>query len=190
MFPQRKQNIDADDFVAKLTSQMQKAHDTARTTLKTSLKRMKRNYDLRILERQYEEGDVVYLLDSATLKGKCKKLCSPWKGPAVIVKKLSVSLFRVKLRNAIFVVNHDRLKPCHDRNMPAWIQQWQQKPVDADSSTDEDKALYCLCRKPWQGRFMIQCDYCDEWYHGSCVNITASDALDIDKYKCTTCKGR
>lgn len=191
MFPHMKDNsANADDFVAKLTGQMQQAHDTARTTLKTSLNRMKRNYDLRILERQYEEGDVVYLLDSATLKGKCKKLCSPWKGPAVIIKKLSVSLFRVKLRNAIFVVNHDRLKPCHDRTLPAWVKQWQDNPVVEDPSKGEDKTPYCFCRKPWQGRFMIQCDYCDEWYHGSCVNITATDALDINKYKCETCKAR
>lgn len=34
---------------------------------------------------------------------------------------------------------------------------------------------------------MIQCDYCDEWYHGSCVNITVTDALDIAKYKCGSC---
>ncbi|KAH3807107.1 hypothetical protein DPMN_135440 [Dreissena polymorpha] len=38
-----------------------------------------------------------------------------------------------------------------------------------------------------QGRFMIQCDHCDEWYHGSCVNITATDALDIQKYHCPNC---
>ena len=38
---------------------------------------MKRNYDLRLLERNYEVGDAVYMLDTATLKGKCKKLCPP-----------------------------------------------------------------------------------------------------------------
>ena len=31
---------------------------------------------------------------------------------------------------------------------------------------------------------MIQCETCKEWYHGSCVNITPTDALDIDEYKC------
>lgn len=35
---------------------------------------------------------------------------------------------------------------------------------------------------------MIQCDDCDEWYHGSCVDITASEALDIGKYRCKRCK--
>ena len=45
-----------------------------------------------------------------------------------------------------------------------------------------------VCRKPYSGRFKIQCDFCDEQYHGSCVNITVTDALVIDKYKRKACK--
>ena len=191
MFPHpATKTTDVNEYIAKLTSSIQKAHDTARKTLKTSLHRMKRDYDLRILERSYEEGDLVYLLDTASYKGKCRKLSPPWKGPAVITKKVSASLFRVKLKNAIFFVNHDRLKPCRDRKVPAWIMKWKSSPdvgVLPDEGADE---AYCLCRTPWQGRFMIQCDYCDNWYHGSCVNITATDALEIDRYKCCLCMNK
>ncbi len=178
-----------DDYVAKLTNDIQKAHSQARETLKTSFRRMKRNYDLRLLERPYEEGDVVYILDTAVVKGKSRKLSQPWKGPAVIVSKLSSSLYRVKLKNAVFVTNHDRLKPCRDREIPLWIRTWHDNPSVASNPLDQlDQDVYCFCRQPWQGRFMIQCDYCDEWYHGSCVNVTAAEALDIQKYKCNTCK--
>ena len=31
--------------------------------------------------------------------------------------------------------------------------------------------LYCLCRSPDDGRFMIGCDYCEGWYHPQCVNL-------------------
>ena len=41
-----------------------------------------------------------------------------------------------------------------------------------------------------EARFMIQCDFCEEWYHRSCVNLTATHALAIDRYKCSGCKGR
>ena len=41
------------DYVEKLEHEMAKAHEVARNKLKTSLKRMKRNYDLRILTRTY-----------------------------------------------------------------------------------------------------------------------------------------
>jgi hypothetical protein len=151
---------------------------------------MKRNYDLRLMERSYQVGDVVYLLDTAVLKGKCKKLCPPWKGPAVIVSQLSAFLFRVKLRNAVFVVNHDRLKFCRDREIPQWIKHWREHPDDRVSTAQGDDRVYCFCRKPWQGRFMIQCNLCSEWFHGACVDITPTDSIDIDVYKCGDCKRR
>ena len=175
------------EYIQGLVSTMERAHETARQSMKTASNRMKRNYDLRILERNYEVGDTVYLLDTATVKGKCKKLSPPWKGPAVIVSKLSSYHFRVKLRNAVFVVNHDRIKPCGDRDLPHWIKAFNKCSSDEGKQVTGDDRIYCFCRQPWQGRFMIQCDHCQEWYHGSCVDITQTDAYDIDKYKCRDC---
>ena len=189
MFPNARENRadEYGEYVSKLLSNLQRAHNVARSLLKTSLKRMKRNYDLKGLLRPYSEGDVVYLLDTAVTKGKSRKLCSPWKGPAVIVKKLSAYLYRVKLRKAIFVTNHDRMMPCRDRNLPAWITKFKESPdhtEDFPQAENSDEEVYCTCRSPWGGRFMIQCDYCDE----SCVNVSVTDALNIDKYKCRACK--
>jgi hypothetical protein len=31
--------------------------------------------------------------------------------------------------------------------------------------------LYCVCRKPYTGEFMIKCEECKEWYHGKCVKV-------------------
>ena len=59
MFPQAQPSTkddNTDGYVAQLTRNIQKSHETARSTLKTSLRRMKRDYDLRILQRSYEEG--------------------------------------------------------------------------------------------------------------------------------------
>ena len=137
----------------------------------------------------YEVGDVVHILDEASVKGQCKKWCPPWRGPGIIIKKFSSYLFRVKLRNAIMVLNHDMIKRCRDRSLPAWLRQQKEKPVVDDEVLASGKE-YCLCKKPWGGRFMIQCDYCDEWYHGSCINITPSEALDINKYQCGDCQRR
>ena len=189
MFPHtQKEYDDVDEFVADLVQRTQQAHEIARTTLKTSTKRMKRNYDLRVSERSYKVGDAIYLLDTAVLKGKCKKLSPPWKGPGVIVTKVSSYIYRIKFRNSLFVVNHDRLKPCHDRVLPQWIIRWKEDPKDSPAGSDDK--LYCVCRKKYEGRFMIMCDYCNEWYHGSCVNITVSDSESIGKYKCKDCLRR
>ena len=94
---------DIDQFVAKLTCNIQTAHNAARTQLKTTLKRMKRDYDLRgVVKRNYQAKDIVYLLDTAVLKGNCRKLSSTWKGPAIVIERLSAALFRVQLRKSRF----------------------------------------------------------------------------------------
>ena len=177
---------DSDLYVKDLVKNMKKAHDTARATLKTSQRIMKAKYDLRVLKRLYQEGDVVYLLDTASVKGKCKKLSPPWKGPALITKRITSALFRIKLKNAMFVVNHDRIKPCRARALPNWIVNFKLHSDDTDQDM-EDSKIYCSCRTAWNNQFMIQCDFCQEWYHGKCVNITPTDALNIDKYKCSAC---
>jgi len=35
---------------------------------------------------------------------------------------------------------------------------------------------------------MIACDSCDEWYHGSCINLTEDQAADIKSYICQNCR--
>ncbi|KAH3850495.1 hypothetical protein DPMN_092907 [Dreissena polymorpha] len=158
MFPHVSCRYDnQEEYVSKLIEDIQQAHVTARKTLKSSTKRMKRNYGLRVLLRPYAEGDVVYILDTAVLKGKCKKLCPPWKGPAIIIQKFSAYLYHVRLRNSVFVVNHDQMMPCRERRLPNWVKEngLTSSPADASTATAE---IYCIFRKPWDGKCMIQCD--------------------------------
>ena len=60
----------------------------------------------------------MYELDTATVKGKCCKRSPSWKGPGIIVKKLTPHLYQVKTKSAVIVANHDRLKKCVDRDIP------------------------------------------------------------------------
>ena len=188
MFPSNQLRNDEpnNSYVADLVEEIKRAHNTARETLKMTQKRMKKNYDIRVLERQYAKNDLVYLLDTAATKGKCRKLSPPWRGPGIILDCLTPYLYRVQLSNKIVVVNHDKLKMCRDRVVPTWIKTYkEQTTVD----TQDDNGVYCLCKKPWSGQFMIQCDYCQEWYHGSCIDLTPSEALSIDKFRCQDCGG-
>ena len=64
---------------------------------------------------------------------------------------------------------------------------------DDDEEMDEgdidDDDVYCLCRKPDTGTFMIGCDgTCDDWFHGKCVGIEERDKNLIDKYICPNCQ--
>ncbi|XP_064480998.1 uncharacterized protein LOC135394261 isoform X2 [Ornithodoros turicata] len=46
-------------------------------------------------------------------------------------------------------------------------------PDDTDwSSEDDPERLWCICRQPHNDKFMIQCDRCEDWFHGHCVGVT------------------
>ncbi|KAF2172068.1 hypothetical protein M409DRAFT_17310 [Zasmidium cellare ATCC 36951] len=60
---------------------------------------------------------------------------------------------------------------------------------DEDMEDISDSDVYCICRKPDNGTFMIGCDgTCDDWYHGKCVGIQERDKNLIDKYICPSCE--
>ncbi|XP_036596592.1 histone lysine demethylase PHF8-like [Trichosurus vulpecula] len=49
--------------------------------------------------------------------------------------------------------------------------------------------VYCLCQLPYDiTRFMIECDLCEQWFHGSCVGVEEDKAEDIDLYHCPNCE--
>ncbi|XP_039626898.1 lysine-specific demethylase phf2 isoform X1 [Polypterus senegalus] len=49
--------------------------------------------------------------------------------------------------------------------------------------------VYCICRLPYDvTRFMIECDACKDWFHGSCVGVEEEEAPDIDIYHCPNCE--
>ena len=52
-------------------------------------------------------------------------------------------------------------------------------------------AVYCVCRKP-RRRGMIGCDYCEEWFHPDCLQLSMDDAMALTdtKWKCPVCEGK
>ncbi|KAK7493948.1 hypothetical protein BaRGS_00014830 [Batillaria attramentaria] len=53
----------------------------------------------------------------------------------------------------------------------------------------EAEPVYCLCRKPYdETQFMIECDVCNDWFHGSCVGVQEHQAADIEIYHCPRCE--
>lgn len=64
---------------------------------------------------------------------------------------------------------------------------------DSWHSEDDPEKLWCICRKPYEKRFMICCDNCVEWFHGSCVNVTRQQGKNIEASKsrwiCPKCRG-
>jgi hypothetical protein len=46
--------------------------------------------------------------------------------------------------------------------------------------------MFCLCRGPDNGEFMIQCNVCKEWYHCLCVSVTREPLSRSFVYSCTS----
>ena len=78
---------DVEDYVTRFTGSIQKAHDFVRNTLKTSLRRMKRD-----TRKTYDEGGLMCLLCAAGVIRQMYKTTPLWKRPAVITRRISVSL--------------------------------------------------------------------------------------------------
>ncbi|CAG8701251.1 6435_t:CDS:2, partial [Cetraspora pellucida] len=57
--------------------------------------------------------------------------------------------------------------------------------IDEPERTGEQ--LYCVCRSSDGQSFMIECDNCDEWFHGACVKISSEESLMVDKFYCPNC---
>lgn len=59
-----------------------------------------------------------------------------------------------------------------------------------DDNEEGGQELYCICRKPDIGVWMIACDVCDGWFHGTCVGLTEEDSKRFVKYACPTCESK
>ena len=57
---------------------------------------------------------------------------------------------------------------------------------EGEGAEDSDDAVWCICRKS-AGGFMIECEACNEWYHGKCIGIDAELGARIDHFTCHRC---
>lgn len=56
-----------------------------------------------------------------------------------------------------------------------------------DGST-KDVQLYCLCRqKNDENEMMVQCDFCDGWFHPRCVDMDEDEAGHLSSWNCPGC---
>ncbi|XP_033114948.1 uncharacterized protein LOC117115315 [Anneissia japonica] len=104
---------DEPDLATRVRSQLQKAGARARDVLKISARRQKKGYDKLSEEPNLVPGKFVWTYDQTKRKGMSPKLECRWKGPYLIIDKLTEVTFRIQLspRGARRVVHCDQLKP-------------------------------------------------------------------------------
>jgi transposase InsO family protein len=186
--PDRIGEGDPEEYVDQLGKSIRSAHEIARQNLKSNVEKMKKYYDVKLHMRQFEAGDAVYVLNVATAKGQSRKFAPPWKGPAMVEKRISPYLYKVRMQRGSVTTNHDRMKLCRLTALPAWLKKAQRelRSIEPPSESSAEE-LFCVCNGPDLGQFMLQCDGCDDWFHGECVNMTEEDAQGEETFFCPRC---
>ena len=89
-FPRPEEPENIHEYVHDLRDKMEECYHIVRKNLKSAAERQKQDYDSRMVEYRYKKGDVVYKRE-----GFGKKLDTKYKGPYIIIKCLSPSVYEI-----------------------------------------------------------------------------------------------
>lgn len=129
------------EYIVKLEKILKMAHEVARENILSSTIYNKRDYDQRMLQSVYNDGDIVYVLDPSNKPGVSAKLQPIFRGPYLIIKKYSPILYLVQDKKRKLVVHHDRLRLGNDRGIPLWMRKMRHEFFSTDESfsiSDDD----------------------------------------------------
>jgi hypothetical protein len=103
------------EYVTDLQKNLETAYAYVRNKMGNQLLQQKIRYDARTQGQSFEPGDLVWLHNPATPRGKCRKLHRPWTGPFSVVSRLSDTVYCLqdtRRHGRRPKVHFNRLKPC------------------------------------------------------------------------------
>ena len=123
--PTEEQQRTSEDYIASLEEQLATVHDVARKSLKAKNPPSETSLWFQAKKHSLKAGELVWVHDPVRKIGVCTKLTSPWKGPAIVVKRIDDVNYKIKRGKAKagLVYHIDHLVPYKGRNMPFWIEQ-------------------------------------------------------------------
>ncbi|XP_039262185.2 death-inducer obliterator 1-like [Styela clava] len=88
-------------------------------------------------------------------------------------------------------VHHEKQQKVEEEVDDQIKEEEEKSDSDSDDEYNDPNRLWCICKKPHNGRFMISCDVCEEWFHGDCVGVTVQRGKQMEKkgeeYVCPSC---
>ena len=117
------------DYVDKLRSRMQHAHEIARNHLASAAKRRKGIYDTKVALNRYETGDMDWCCAEARKVRVMPKLEPAYDGPYLIKRKISEINFLLQLDKTgkEKLVHHNKLKPYVEDTPLSWLKKAKKK---------------------------------------------------------------
>ena len=66
------------------------------------------------------------------------------------------------------------------------------RPPRRPKNFEISRQSFCICKNEasWNDTIMINCDYCGEWYHPTCISIDSEEIEKIDEFCCFLCYER
>ena len=125
-------------YLKFLVGVLEKVHTEVRDNIKGAQIRQKRYYDVKSYMRRLEVGDLVYKRNASFRPGESRKLNPLYAGPYVVVEVVTSALFRVVDKKGTYLMHHDRLKLCEDRDVPLWAKRKRHDILRASGTNDAD----------------------------------------------------
>ena len=120
--------INSGKYAAELKERLQKAHSIAQKHLQASARRQKDNYNHKLQQNQYREGQLVWMKNEERREGISPKLQPSFVGPFLITKKYNALDYEIHLNGKQKkVVHHDKLQPYHGDRPPDWAKKLKKK---------------------------------------------------------------
>jgi hypothetical protein len=134
------QNVEQVQRLENLKSSLLKAYEKVRLNNRKAHQKNKAYYDKKAKERTFEGHDRVYLFYTARKPGRCHKFRSFWKGPFIVVQKLSDSNYKiVDKKGKEFVVHNSRLRKLYDQT--PWSFENARRPRQKTRQLDTKETL-------------------------------------------------
>ncbi|CAH2249342.1 Hypothetical predicted protein, partial [Pelobates cultripes] len=107
-------------YIEDLRKHLQHAFAFAQKNLEKAATGVKTYYDLKTTKKEYEITDQVYLYNFARNQVKENKFLPSWKGPYVIIDKISPVAYKIKIpKDGDFIekwVHINQLRACHPKS--------------------------------------------------------------------------
>lgn len=123
ILPSPELEIQEQEYVSDIRENIQQAHENAREKLGVAAERQARCYDRNTTKQSFIVGDWAWLYDASRKRGVCPKLTMKWKGPFMVVAKLSDVVYRIQqsAKGKPKVVHIDRLKAYSGPQLRNWL---------------------------------------------------------------------
>ena len=119
-------------YAISLQLTLKRAHELARTHLRSASKRQKELYDMKIHTFEYKIGDCVWYETHRNQFHMAPKLRSPYQGPYVIYGKSGINYRLIMEDGSCLWVNHNKLKPYKGPLKPIGYKAAMKKAAEQD----------------------------------------------------------